>query len=80
MSYLVRYGSYVHRPYTGGIGLQACLVELSVDPVPETEEAEEIVNEFADDMATQILGSPPKYLNYEEIPEEEIETETEKAR
>ena len=31
-------------------------------------------------MATQILGSPPKYLNYEEIPEEEILTETEKAR
>ena len=31
-------------------------------------------------MATQILGSPPKYLNYEEIPEEEILAETEKAR
>jgi translation elongation factor EF-Ts len=31
-------------------------------------------------MATQILGCPPKYLNFEEIPEEEIAAETEKAR
>jgi hypothetical protein len=46
------------------------VIELSVDPEPETEEAAEIIDEFADDMATQILGSPPKYLNFEEIPEE----------
>lgn len=31
-------------------------------------------------MATQILGSPPKYLNFEEIPEDLIAQETEKAR
>ena len=53
----------MHRPYAAGIGLQACVVELQVDPEP-SEEAVEIVNEFADDMATQILGSPPKYLNF----------------
>ncbi len=31
-------------------------------------------------MATQILGSPPKYLNFQEIPEELIAEEAEKAR
>ena len=59
-------------PYTEGIGLQACVVELTADPEPVEEEAEDFINEFADDMATQILGSPPKYLNYEDIPEEAI--------
>jgi len=24
--YIGRYGTYVHRPYTDGIGLQACIV------------------------------------------------------
>jgi translation elongation factor EF-Ts len=78
--YVARYGTYVHRPYAEGVGLQACVVELSVDPEPETEDAEDVINEFADDMATQVLGSPPKYLNYEEIPEDEVLQETEKAR
>lgn len=27
-----RYGTYVHRPYAEGVGLQACVVELATDP------------------------------------------------
>lgn len=75
-----RYGSYVHRPYAGVVGLQASVVELATDPEVVEEEHEEVLNEFADDMATQILGSPPKYLSFEQIPEELIAEETEKAR
>ncbi len=39
-----RYGTYVHRPFTPSIGVQACLVEITADPQPEQEEAEEVVN------------------------------------
>ena len=63
----------MHRPYEEDIGLQACLVEISTDPEVEGEEAEDAVNEFADDMATQVLGAPPKYISYDEIPEEVLE-------
>lgn len=31
-------------------------------------------------MATQISGCPPKYLNFDDIPQEEIEAETEKVK
>ncbi len=59
-----RYGYYVHRPYSERVGLQACLVEVATDPQVEDQEANEVIDEFADDMACQILGSPPKYLNF----------------
>lgn len=39
----------------------------------------EIIDEFADDLATQVLGSQPKYLAYSEIPEQEIAEETAKV-
>ena len=65
-----RYGYYVHRPYSERVGLQACVVQLATDPQVQDQEANEIIDEFADDMATQILGSPPKYLNFDQIPED----------
>ena len=33
-----------------------------------------------DDLACQILGMPPKYLSFEEIPAEVIDEETEKVK
>lgn len=66
-------------PYKNNIGLQGSIVELSTDPEITDEQNEEIVNEFADNIATQILGSPPKYISFEEIPEDVIEAETAKA-
>ncbi len=38
------------------------------------------LGDFVDNIATQILGSPPKYLDYSKVPEEELEAETEKVR
>lgn len=56
---------YVHQAYQDGIGMQTCLVEAVV-PEGFSEENEqdevEIVSEFADNIAAQILGAPPKYL------------------
>jgi translation elongation factor EF-Ts len=66
-------------PYKNNIGLQGSIVELSADPEITDEQNEEIVNEFADNIATQILGSPPRYISFEEIPEDVIEAETAKA-
>ncbi len=66
-----RYGVYVHQAYQDGIGMQACLVEAVVPEgfSEENEESEvQIVGEFADNIAAQILGSPPKYLKAEDIP------------
>ena len=66
-------------PYRGNIGLQGSIVELSTDPEVTEEDNEEVVNEFADNIATQILGCPPKYISFEEIPADVIESETAKA-
>ncbi len=66
-------------PYRGNIGLQGSIVEISTDPEITEEDHEEVVNEFADNIATQILGSPPKYISFDEIPEDVIESETAKA-
>lgn len=37
-------------------------------------------SEFADNIATQMLGSPPKYLRIDQIPSEEISAQTEKVK
>lgn len=61
-------------PYKPNIGLQGSIVELSTDPEITEEEHEETVNEFADNIAIQILGSPPKYISFEDIPADVIES------
>ena len=54
--------------YQKSIGLQAEVVELGLEEqLEDAVEHSDLFNEFADDMATQILGSPPRYLNYTEI-------------
>lgn len=64
------FGCYVHRNYTEGIGLQACLVEmLFSEPVKDKESAAE----FCDNIAAQYLGSPPRYLTEKDIPQEVIQ-------
>lgn len=71
-----KFGVYVHRAYQDGIGLQACLMELFFDN-PEVDH--DRAREFCDNLATQYLGSPPKYLNENDIPAEVVAQETEKA-
>ena len=69
-------GYYVHRQYQSGIGLQGCLVEI----LPESETTQSLqLHDFADNIATQILGAPPKYLSESEIPESVLTEEKQKV-
>lgn len=68
-----KYGIYVHRPYQESVGLQAGIVEMKLnEDIEEESEEMEVFGEFVDDIAAQIVGSPPKYLREDQIPEDII--------
>lgn len=70
--WLDKYGIYVHQAYQDYVGMQASVVELEVEPEldVENEDKMEEFGEFADNIATQVLGSPAKYLRKDQIPAE----------
>lgn len=63
----------MHRPYQESVGLQAGIVEMKLnEDIEEESEEMEVFGEFVDDIAAQIVGSPPKYLREDQIPEDII--------
>ena len=53
----------MHRPYQESVGLQAGIVEMKLnEDIEEESEEMEVFGEFVDDIAAQVVGSPPKYL------------------
>lgn len=82
MFYVDKYGIYVHQAYQDYVGMQASVVEMQAEPDldEEDEDTMEEFGEFADNIATQVLGSPAKYLRMDQIPQESIDEATNKVK